>query len=109
MYLHRGIVSLQEIKKFFVIIIHMSTLQKSFLQDYWSLLPIIQAPYAASVGMCQDRFLMLLAMFHLKNDAKVTRGQPGKIRLVTETLITKFQDVYTLEKQLTIEEAICPF
>jgi len=79
-------VSLQEIKKFFAIIICMSMLQKSFLQDYWSLRPIIQTPYAASVGMCQHRFLTLLTMFHLNNnDAKAARGQTGKIRLVIET------------------------
>jgi len=60
--------------------------------------------------MCQDRFLVLLTMFHLNNnDAKAGRGQPGKIQLVIETLITKLQDVYTPEEQLTIKEAICQF
>jgi len=34
-------VSLQEIKKSFAIIIHMSVLHKSSLRDYWSSLPII--------------------------------------------------------------------
>jgi hypothetical protein len=54
-------------------------------------------------------------MFHLNNnDAKAATGQPGydplfKIRPVIDTLTTKFQDVYTLEEQLTINEAICPF
>jgi len=93
----------------------MSVLRKSSLRDYWSLRPIIHTPYAASVGMSRDRFLALLTMFHLNNkDAKAARGQPGcdplfKIRPVFDTLITKFQDVYTPEEQLTIDEAICPF
>jgi len=48
------------------------------------------------------------------NDAKAARGQPGydplfKIRPIIDTLVTKFQDVYTPEEQLTIDEAICPF
>jgi hypothetical protein len=53
-------------------------------------------------------------MFHLNNNnANAARGQPGydplfKIQPVTDTLVTKFQDVYTPEEQLTIE-AICPF
>jgi hypothetical protein len=65
--------------------------------------------------MSRDRFLALLTMFHLKNnDAKAAREQPGydplfKIQPVIDTLITKFQDVYTPEEQLTIDEAICPF
>jgi len=56
-----------------------------------------------------------LTMFHLNNnDAKAARGQPGydplfKIRPVIDTLITKFQDIYTPEEQLTIDEAICRF
>ena len=93
----------------------MSVLCKSSLRDYWSWQPIIHTPYAASVGMSWDRFLALLTMFHLNNnDAKAARGQPGydplfKIRPVIDTLITKFQDIYTLEEQLTIDKAICPF
>jgi len=71
-------VSLQEIKKFFAIIIHVSVLHKSSLRDYWSSRPIIYTPYAASVGMSRDRFFAILTMFHLNNnDAKAARGQPG--------------------------------
>ena len=48
------------------------------------------------------------------NNAKAARGQPVydplfKIRPIIDTLVTKFQDVYTPEEQLTIDEAICPF
>jgi len=102
-------------KKFFSIIIHMRVLHKRSLRDYWSLRPIIHTPYGASVGMSQDRFLALLTMLHLNNnDAKAARGQPGydplfKIRPIIDTLMTKFQDVYAPEEQLTIDEAICPF
>jgi len=71
-------VSLQEIKNFFVIIIHMSMLCKSSLWDYWSLRPIIHTPYTASVGMSRDRCYTLLTVFHLNNnDARAGRGQPG--------------------------------
>lgn len=63
-------------KKFFAIVIHMSVLRKSSLRDYWSLRPIIQTPYAASVGMSRDRFLAVLTMLHLNNnDAKAARGE----------------------------------
>jgi hypothetical protein len=86
----------------------MSILRKSFMWDYWSLRPIIQTPYAASVGIFWDRFLLLLTMFRLKNNnAKAATGKPDcdplfKIRPVIDTLITKVQDVYTLEEHLTI-------
>ena len=69
----------------------MSMLCKSSLWDYWSLRPIIHTPYAASVGMSQDRFLAFFTMFHLNNnDAKAARGHPGydplfKIQPVIDT------------------------
>jgi hypothetical protein len=91
-------VSIQEINKLFSIIIHLSMLHKSPLQDYWSFHPVIQTPYAASVGMSQDRFLKLLTMFNPNNnDAKAARCQPdydplSTIWPVIETLITKFHD-----------------
>jgi len=70
-------VSIQEIKKF-LIILHTSVLHKSSLWNSWSLCPTIYTPYAASVGMSRDRFLALLTMFHLNNnDAEAARGQPG--------------------------------
>ena len=62
--------------------------------DYWIFCVIIHTPYAASVGMAQDRFLALLTVLHLNNnDGKAPRGQPGydplfKIRPVGDTLIT---------------------
>jgi hypothetical protein len=108
-------VILQEIKKFFSIVIHMTVLRKSSLRDYWSLRPVIQTPYAASVGMSRDTFLAVLTMLYLKNnDARAARGQPDydslfKIRPVINKLITQFQDVYLPEEQLTVDKAICPF
>ena len=65
--------------------------------------------------MSRNRFLALLTMFHLNNnDGKAARGQPAndplfKIRPVIDTFITKFQDVYTPEEQMTIDEAYAHF
>jgi len=66
----------------------------SSLQDYWSLHPIIHTPYAASVGMSQEKFLALLMMFQLNNnDAKAAAGHLGydpqlKIQLLTHHKIS---------------------
>jgi len=91
-------VSLQEIKKLFAIIIHMSVLSKSSLRDYLSLCSIIHTPYGVSFGISRDRFLVIFAMFHLNdNNTKAARGQPDydplfKIQPGIDTLITKFKD-----------------
>jgi hypothetical protein len=70
--------------------------------------------------MSHDRFLAVLTMLYLNNDAKATRGEPDcdllfKIRPVIDTLITQFQDVCSPEEEeeeeeeVTVDEAICPF
>jgi hypothetical protein len=50
--------------------------------------------------MSHDRFLAVLTMLHLNNDAKAARAEPDydplfKIRPIIDTLITLFQDVYS--------------
>jgi hypothetical protein len=48
--------------------------------DHWNLRPVIHTPYAVSVQMSRDRFLALLTMFYLNNNAKAARGQPNQAR-----------------------------
>jgi hypothetical protein len=61
--------------------------------------------------MSRDRFLAVLTMLHVdNNDGKAARGDLlFKIWPVVDTLITQFQDVYSPEEQLTVDEAIFPF
>jgi hypothetical protein len=49
-----------------------------------------------------------------KSWTEAARGEPHydplfKIWPVIDTLITQFQDVYSPEEELTVDEAICPF
>jgi hypothetical protein len=60
---HSGIHSNYKKYFYFLIILHMSMLHKSFLWDHWSLRLIIHTPYAVSVRMSQDRFFALLTLF----------------------------------------------
>jgi hypothetical protein len=48
--------SLQEIKKLFSVIIHMSVLRKSSVRDYWSSRPIIHTPYALHLACLEIGF-----------------------------------------------------
>jgi hypothetical protein len=76
----------------------MNMLRNLSFRNYWSMHPIIHTPYT-SVGMSREKFLALLAMFHLNNnDAKVARRQPRydlrstiQIRPDIDTLITNFR------------------
>ena len=64
--------------------------------------------------MSRDTFFALLTTFCLNNnDTKAAMGQPSydplfQIWPVIDT-ITKFEDVYTQDEQLTIDEVMCPF
>jgi len=51
LYLHSGMQSRYKKKKISLLVIHMSTLRKSSMPDYWSLRLLIQTPSTASVGM----------------------------------------------------------
>jgi hypothetical protein len=59
--------------------------------------------------------MAILTMLHINdNENHVARGQPGydplfKIQLVLKNLTKKFQIVYSPDKFLTTDKAICAF
>jgi hypothetical protein len=71
--------------------------------------------YTTSIGISCDTFLLILAKLYVKNnDIQKCRGQLGydplfKICPILHSLTSKFQELYTLEEELTIYEAICTF
>jgi uncharacterized membrane protein YwzB len=86
----------------FVVIIHVSCVK--IITNYWSSQPIIRTNYAKSVGMPQDKFLVIPVTLHVNNNTQVPTDQPChdpvyKIRLILDHLNLKFKNVYTVEKQ----------
>jgi hypothetical protein len=93
----------------------MCLVKKPSLCNYWTTQPILRTNYTTKVGMSQDRFLAILTMLHVNNnETHIPRGQSGynpmhKVHPILNALTTRFQNVYTPEENLTIDEAICAF
>jgi hypothetical protein len=108
-------VSLHETKIFLAIVIHMCLVKKLSLHNCWTTQPILCTNYTTKIGMSQDWFLAILTVLHINNnETRIPRGQPGydpmhKVQPIFNALTTRFQNVYTPEESLTIDEAIYAF
>ena len=68
--------TLVELKKFLAIIFHMSLMNKPKLSDYWTISPVVTAPFAKSL-MSRDRFLAILSFLHVNDNTNyIGKGQP---------------------------------
>lgn len=107
-------VKLHEIYLFFSIIVHMCVVKKFKLADYWSTDQFIASVYARSV-MSRDRFLAILANFHISdNTTTVPYNQPGhdplhKLRPYINHLLDAFPSSYYPHENLTVDEGTCGF
>lgn len=107
-------VKLHEIYLFFSIILHMSIVKKFKLADYWSTDKFIATVYAPSV-MARDRFLAILANFHISdNSSAVPYNQPGhdplhKLRPFIGHLLIAFPASYYPHENITVDEGTCGF
>ena len=65
--------------------------------------------------MTRDRFKMILAFFHLNDNANyIPAGQPGhdllfKVRPLFDFLNERFKEIYIPEENIAIDEAIVPW
>ena len=85
--------------------------QKPSIASYWSKLPILQTPIFASV-MPRNRFQEILRFWHANNnEEEPPRDSPDrdrlyKLRPVITHLQDRFQNVYTPEKEIAIDESL---
>ena len=107
-------VTLADMKNFLAICIHMGIVKKPTINDYWSSTASIHTSYASQV-MGRDRFKSILAFLHVNdNSLMIPREQDGhdpihKIRPFVEHLQERFKAVYEPEREICIDEAMCPF
>lgn len=104
-------VTVDEMKVFISLVLAMGLVQKHELQQYWSTEETHLTPFFRKY-MSRDRFLGILSNLHLvDNDLQVPRGQVGfdplfKIRPFL-TLMNRFSEVYSPERELSFDEATC--
>lgn len=110
-----SIVTLDEIRQFFAIMLHMSLVQKPAMRDYFSHDPVLYNTFTKHVGMSRDRFLSIMKYLHVNDNAGfIPRDQPNhdplhKVRPMVDLLNRRFKELYTPSANLTIDEAMIPF
>jgi hypothetical protein len=107
-------VTLQELKHFFSIIIHMTLVQKETIDSYWSTREIINTSFPRKI-MPRDRFRAIYSCLHLNDNAHyIPRGQENydaffKLRPYFKQLCEICEQSFYPDEELTIDEGTCGF
>ena len=98
----------QEIKAFFGIMIAMGIANLPEIDDYWAKDKVFHMPWFSTIT-ARDRFKQVLQYLHLNDNTKdVPKDSPDhdklfKLGKIPDTLNNLFQEMYSPEKELSIE------
>ncbi len=106
----------RELKAYLGILIVMGIVQLPRLAMYWSTTHEEFAPVLVRKVMPRDRFFQLSRCLHVNatDPSSVTRGVADydrlyKVRKLLDLVVPKFESVYTLHKELSLDEAMIKF
>lgn len=100
---------LAEIKQFFGILLFMGLVKLPRLADYWSTDEVLGHPYTRTV-MSRNRFELLLQMLHFSRDDEANKSDRlHRIRNLLGMLNANYQEHYTPNEDLCIDESVVPF
>src|SRR6218665_1029849 len=95
-----------EMKKFLGLVFLMGFTRKPRIEFYWSTDPTIASP-VFNQTMQRDRFELILKFWHYCNNEELLENDRlFKLRRISEMLISRFQAVYTLERNVSIDESM---
>ena len=106
--------TIDELRKFFALVIVMGLVNYPRLEDYWA----TSWPFAThtfSSVMSRDRFSLILRFLHINDSAQyIPKGQPGydaiyKVRPFLTSLLRQFKSNFTPQTQLSIDESMIGF
>ncbi|XP_043485876.1 piggyBac transposable element-derived protein 4-like [Polistes fuscatus] len=98
-----------ELKIYIALCIIMGDVKKSSVQMYWSKRSVIETPIFRQT-MPYRRFLQISRFLHFANNKVVNRSDKlSKIKPVINYLNQKFQEIYTMQENITIDESLIKF
>ena len=107
-------VTVDDIKKFLAVCLHMGLVRKPKITDYWSIHAGTHSSYAPQI-MPREQFTSILKFLHVNNNAAyIPHGEKNhdpihKIRPFLTHLQHTFAEVYSPERNVCVDEAMCPF
>lgn len=101
--------NVQEMKRFFALIMFMGLVRLPKLSDYWSKDEIIGHHFASTI-MSRNRFELLLQMLHFSQlDDSHRSDRLHRIRHLLGTMNNNFAKYYNPGEDLCIDESVVPF
>ena len=107
-------VTVDEMKAWLSLYLDMGLVTKPSISSYWSTEAVLSSPFFPSV-MSRTRFLQILQYLHFADNtltpAPDSEGynELYKIQPFLDAVVAKFQEVYTPERQLAIDETLIKF
>ncbi|CAL7946853.1 unnamed protein product [Xylocopa violacea] len=95
-----------EFKKFLGLLILMGQIPKSTIDEYWTTDPLLETPIFPKT-MIRDRFKKIWRWWHFVNNDEMDESSDRlfKIRPVYDSLVKKFNTVYTSRKEISLDES----
>jgi len=103
-----------EMKAWISISLNMGLITKPNINCHWSTHPVLSTPFFPSV-MSRTRFLQILCYLHFADNScapphdSADYNKLYKIQPFLDLVIARFQEVYTPERQLAIDETLIKF
>ena len=110
----KKVLTVPEFFRFFALVIVMGIVRFPKMEDHWAKKWPFGSHSFRSI-MSRDRFSMILKFFHVNDNSKyIRRGESGydplfKIRPLLESLLQNFQNSYTPNREMSIDEAMVSF
>ena len=104
-------VTARDIAQYLGLVILMGVVRKPSLRDYWSTSELLLTPIFMRTMTCR-RFLQIATFFHVTNNADIPDGNVDrlvKVRSILDYFRTRFRDVYTPSRELSIDEGMLPW
>ncbi|XP_013785562.1 piggyBac transposable element-derived protein 4-like [Limulus polyphemus] len=99
----------EEIEKFLGLNIRIGLVKLGKSANYWSTNPLYKNE-VASKTISQNRFQSLLTNIHFAdNEAIQPDNRLGKIQTLIDKMQRKFQELYTPEESIVIDESLIPW
>lgn len=103
-------VTVQEMRKFWGVLINMGLTKRKEVSHYWSTLPNQSIPFFSKTMSCR-RFQQIMSMFHVSTRVTPPRGQPGhdpwvKVREFMDSMNVAFRTHFMPNQEICIDESM---
>lgn len=102
-------VTLEELKIFIGLVLHMGTIRLNRLQDYWKQHRLFNLPTFSNF-MSRDRFMVILRCLHFNKNPEPSQAKPTdrlfKIRPIIDYFNSRMIEIYYPGKELSLDESI---